>query len=427
MQSLFQHFSGRVFRFGLCLFVFILFSSMLYAQNCQSNNFAANHAVTASDGADIAANVVDGNLTTDWYGAADSKSIYVDLDSSKSLCKVTLKMGLWATITQTVIQGSNNASTWTDLYTISAGTQTNHVSNGDYSYDYLDIDLSSITTSYRYVKLYYPSGMSWGPHLKELEVYIKQAAATPTVSITRPTNGNTYLQGSTINIAANALEEGGSIGKVEYYANNTLLGQSLTAPYTFNWTNVQAGDYTLTARAYDASNQVSVSSTAAIHVNIPGWSLTGNGSTNTSNFLGTTDTTPLIFKTNGVERLRVNADGKIGIKTSVIPNDADVAIGGNISVRKLKVTQDTWADFVFDKNHKIPTLEQLEKYIDQNNHLPGVPTTTSVQKNGLDVGDNQTLLLQKIEELTLYVIQLNKEIEKLKKLKEPTLGKGQKK
>ncbi len=93
-----------------------------------------------------------------------------------------------------------------------------------------------------------------------------------------------------------------------------------------------------------------------------------------------------------------------------------MAIGGGILTEKVRVaTNGTtfWADFVFDKDYKLRPLSEVESYIKANNHLPEIPSTADVSKNGIDLAETQALLLQKVEELTLYVIQQNKKIEKL--------------
>ena len=95
-----------------------------------------------------------------------------------------------------------------------------------------------------------------------------------------------------------------------------------------------------------------------------------------------------------------------------------VAIGGGILTEKVRVaTNGTtfWADFVFDKNYRLRPLSEVENYIKSNNHLPEIPSTAEVNKNGIDLAETQALLLQKVEELTLYVIEQNKKIEKLEK------------
>ncbi len=73
-----------------------------------------------------------------------------------------------------------------------------------------------------------------------------------------------------------------------------------------------------------------------------------------------------------------------------------------------------WPDYVFKDDYKLKSLEELEQFIAENNHLPDVPSADQVSKEGLNVGDNQAVLLKKIEELTLYVIELKKEINELK-------------
>ncbi len=74
-----------------------------------------------------------------------------------------------------------------------------------------------------------------------------------------------------------------------------------------------------------------------------------------------------------------------------------------------------WADYVFHDDYQLRSLEALDKYIQQYKHLPEVPTTKEVNENGLDVADTQALLLKKIEELTLYMIELKKENSNIKK------------
>lgn len=78
------------------------------------------------------------------------------------------------------------------------------------------------------------------------------------------------------------------------------------------------------------------------------------------------------------------------------------------------MTQTSWADFVFHKDYQLPTLAEVEKYIAKHSHLPGIPTEAEVAENGVDLGDMNAKLLQKIEELTLYMIDMKKENEAMK-------------
>ena len=87
---------------------------------------------------------------------------------------------------------------------------------------------------------------------------------------------------------------------------------------------------------------------------------------------------------------------------------------GSLKVKDLRVTLTDWSDFVFDDGYRLMPLGEVERYIDANRHLPEVPSAQEVEVNGVDVGEMNKLLLQKVEELTLYVIDLQKQIDELK-------------
>lgn len=106
--------------------------------------------------------------------------------------------------------------------------------------------------------------------------------------------------------------------------------------------------------------------------------------------------------------------GNVGIGTTDTKGYR-LAVNGNAIFTKVKVqSYGVWADYVFDDDYKLRPITELEKFIQQNRHLPEVPTTTEVEQLGIDLGSNQIILLKKVEELTLYLIQQNKEIEELK-------------
>jgi hypothetical protein len=93
-----------------------------------------------------------------------------------------------------------------------------------------------------------------------------------------------------------------------------------------------------------------------------------------------------------------------------------LSINGKMVCEELKVQLDAaWPDYVFENNYDLPTLETLEASIKKDKHLPGIPSATQIEKDGLLVGDMQKRLLEKVEELTLYVIEINKENKQLKK------------
>ncbi|NLR62398.1 hypothetical protein HGH93_30180 [Chitinophaga polysaccharea] len=112
--------------------------------------------------------------------------------------------------------------------------------------------------------------------------------------------------------------------------------------------------------------------------------------------------------TGGIKSLfYVRADGNVGIGTTD-PGSYKLAVEGTLGARRVKVTQAVWADFVFHDHYQLPTLQTLEQYVKQHKHLPDIPSEKEVRENGVDVGEMNAKLLQKIEELTLYIIELNK-------------------
>lgn len=112
--------------------------------------------------------------------------------------------------------------------------------------------------------------------------------------------------------------------------------------------------------------------------------------------------------------------GSLGIGT-VTPGTYKLAVEGTIGARKVKVMQGSWADFVFDSSYTLPSLKQVQSYIKDNHHLPDMPSAEEVKERGLDVGEMNKKLLQKIEELTLYLINQQQQISELKQQNEQLL------
>jgi hypothetical protein len=110
--------------------------------------------------------------------------------------------------------------------------------------------------------------------------------------------------------------------------------------------------------------------------------------------------------------LFVNSGGNFGIGTTNPQNKLDV--NGTIHAREVKVDLTGWSDFVFHPSYQLKPLIEVEKFIKTNGHLEDIPSAAEVEQNGVNVGEMQKLLLQKVEELTLYVIELKKENEQLK-------------
>jgi hypothetical protein len=108
----------------------------------------------------------------------------------------------------------------------------------------------------------------------------------------------------------------------------------------------------------------------------------------------------------------------IGAVPTTLFSDANLklAVNGDIYSQKIVVTQTGWSDYVFDPGYKLSPLKEVAAFVAKNKHLPDVPTTADVEKNGIDLGANQSTLLKKVEELTLYAIEQDKKAEAQQKL-----------
>ncbi len=105
----------------------------------------------------------------------------------------------------------------------------------------------------------------------------------------------------------------------------------------------------------------------------------------------------------------INNGGIVGIGTTNPDPNFKLSVNGSIRSKEVNV-EANWSDFVFLENYELLTLEEVEQHINENGHLPEIPSEAEVSENGINLGEMDAKLLQKIEELTLYLIQQNKEL-----------------
>lgn len=129
----------------------------------------------------------------------------------------------------------------------------------------------------------------------------------------------------------------------------------------------------------------------------------------------------------GSDLLTVRSNGQIGIginpgdalndlPTTAGCSDCKLSVNGRIYSEGMTIRlSDSWPDYVFDSNYQLMTLKDLENYLNNERHLPGLPTTEEVMQTGIAIEQLNIALLKKVEELTLYVIELKKEVDNLKK------------
>lgn len=92
-----------------------------------------------------------------------------------------------------------------------------------------------------------------------------------------------------------------------------------------------------------------------------------------------------------------------------------LAVAGKMVATEVVVKlQSNWPDYVFSPSHRLPSLSDVEQFIQRNKHLPGIPSAAEVSADGVAIGDLNAKLLEKIEELTLYLIEQEKQMKKLR-------------
>ena len=119
---------------------------------------------------------------------------------------------------------------------------------------------------------------------------------------------------------------------------------------------------------------------------------------------------------NGVPSLFIQNDGKVGVGANNIGAEYRFVVEGKIGAREIEVTTNSWADYVFADDYELMDLKEVEDYISRHKHLPNIPSASQVVGEGLELGEMQIKMMEKIEELTLYIIDQEKRIGELESL-----------
>lgn len=140
------------------------------------------------------------------------------------------------------------------------------------------------------------------------------------------------------------------------------------------------------------------------------WLASHIGQANTS--FGTRSNNDLRLVTNNISRLSIKNDGRIGVGTE---NPVYLfEVSGIMRAKEIIVETTNWPDYVFAKGYALTPLDDLEQFIKEHNHLPNIPAACELEEGGLKVGEVQKQMMEKIEELTLYIIALKKEIDAIR-------------
>ncbi|MBY0427193.1 MAG: hypothetical protein K2Q22_16280 [Cytophagales bacterium] len=223
---------------------------------------------------------------------------------------------------------------------------------------------------------------------------------------------------------------------------NLSSNVTITVPDHFEVSNVATGPFSSTIQLTPSSGSISTTVYIRYNPSLPG-TYTGNvviGATGVTNqTVAVTGNGTAIWQANG-NNVYNNNLGNIGIGTStpdskfevngtsffklpmqvgtrrVLGNHSDylVSVDGKIICQKIISTPEGWADYVFGSNYNLMSLGELKSYVLLNKHLPGVPSETEAKNNGVDLTEMNVTLLKKVEELTLYVIDLQEQLNQIK-------------
>jgi len=204
---------------------------------------------------------------------------------------------------------------------------------------------------------------------------------------------NAGPSGANIALNAQGATDGGSININTTGSGTGVNFNSSSLTPTMNISN--AGNVTIANNNTVGGNLI-VNQNATINQNS---NIVGNLNVNGIAVIGTPSTAPSILATPSP-----GSEYSLYVANGILTEKVKVALHSDFN----------WADFVFNKDYKLKPLNEVEKYVKANKHLPEVPSANEVAEDGIDVANMDSKLLQKIEELTLYVIEQQKQLEQQK-------------
>lgn len=161
-----------------------------------------------------------------------------------------------------------------------------------------------------------------------------------------------------------------------------------------------------------STGAVGISGTPEAYIGVSRADGTGLAYATANSLVLRSENSDIHFAAAATPHMTVKYNGFVGIGT-MAPTCALTVIG-TISAKEVRVTATGYPDYVFAKDYKLAKLSDVEKYIDENKHLPGIPSAAEVEKNGMGLADISKKQMEKIEELTLHLIAMEKRINDLK-------------
>jgi len=265
------------------------------------------------------------------------------------------------------------------------------------------------------IKIYPGFYSDTGADVMEISSLSIQTAGGQPVDTTAPTTSllnSTSITTNSVDLTwSGASDDTGVVGYKVF--REGVLEATLGTINNYQVTNLsEATTYNFTVSSFDAANNESILSNVV--------TVTTNATTQGTEDDTTDNTNPPTNSIAGVwnessGNLFYN-DGNIGIGTDN-PGTWKLAVNGNIRAKGVKV-ETGWADYVFEQGYNLPSLEEVRRHIEAKGHLINIPSATEVAANGIELGEMNKLLLEKIEELTLYILKQDQQLKTQQKLLE---------
>jgi uncharacterized repeat protein (TIGR02543 family) len=271
------------------------------------------------------------------------------------------------------------------------------------------------------------------------ETYTLTTTVSPTAvgSITLNPSGGSYSSGTNVTTTAvansgytfsgwsGALTGSTNPGTITMNANKTLTA-TFTPTTTYSLTITAPSNGTITANPagpnYASGTTVTLTATPNSGYQLSSWGGALSGSTNPTTLLmnGTKTVTATFNPTSsgtGVWQSNGNnisyTTGKVSIGTTIANSASALTVNGKILATEVEVVSNITSDYVFEPAYQLMPLTDLKIYLKQHKHLPGIPSSLEFEDKGQNLGEMQDLLLRKIEELTLYILEQDRMIKEL--------------
>jgi len=202
-----------------------------------------------------------------------------------------------------------------------------------------------------------------------------------------------------INSDPSALSASLSVNGTAYFADKVAINSSIAT--SLSELTVNGVDETVTIKGTNPYLQLENAGDRIGYVRASGSNF--QLATNSENDFGSME-----FRTNGSSRMWIDASGNVSVSASgAVATGYKFNVDGKIMCEELKVQLSPWPDYVFKPEYALKPLAEVKAYIEENHRLPGIPAAVTVEREGLNVGDMQRLMMEKIEELTLYILELD--------------------